>query len=94
MTNREWLESKTEELRDKYKKGCEKLADWIVKHIWFPIIFSAIVVVSSIICGFLINEVFFILFIGNLIFGLIFVCIAIEEWLDEEHKEKKTKCKS
>ena len=84
MTNREWLEQK----KDKINEKTNDFIDWILDNLWCPIAIIGIVIGMLIISGALIDPIMCLLAIPFCMFEYLFVDLAIEDWLDKEHKEK------
>ena len=81
MTNGEWLESKKDEF-------IQKSRNWIYKHIWVPIAILALFIAVTIYDTVFIEKLFVVFLYPLGIFELIFIIIAVCQWLDKEHKEK------
>lgn len=84
MTNREWIEQK----KDKINEKINNCVDWITSHLWCPIIIIGVFIVMIIIGTLLIDSMMCVLLIPSCVLEYPFVDLAIEDWLDKEHKEK------
>lgn len=87
MTNREWIEQK----KDKINEKMDNTVEWILNNLWCPIGIISMVIGMILICAALIDPIIGLLAIPFCMFEYLFVDLAIEEWLDKEHKERKGK---
>ncbi|MBR6403784.1 MAG: ammonium transporter [Eubacterium sp.] len=85
MTNREWLEQK----KDKINEKTNDAIDWILNNLWCPIGILGIVIGMILIGAAFIDPIIGLLAIPLCMFEYLFVDLAIEEWLDKEHKERE-----
>ena len=81
MTNGEWLESKRDEF-------IQKSRNWIYKHIWLLIVIFALFIAATVYAVISIDVLFVVLLYPLGMFEIVFIIIAVCQWLDKEHKEK------